>query len=166
MDAELRETVGQLLALAAPESVLAIGEDCALFERWRAEHPQCSFACIRDGDIIARVDQSAMVDLALVSGVLEHMDKRQAGTLVARLRDLRARRVLVVVPMGPHWPGHRSHWEAADLLAWGMVRIGRFGSAGQALHLYTFDLHDYKPTPDWLNAGHWANPELFDKYWW
>jgi hypothetical protein len=29
-----------------------------------------------------------------------------------------------------------------------------------------FDVGSYKATPDWLNARHWANPQLWDKYRW
>ncbi|UCE88323.1 MAG: hypothetical protein JSW10_08150 [Pseudomonadota bacterium] len=166
MNTGFRTVVQRLVVRAAPASVLAVGTDCAMFDAYLADHPQCRFECIRDSDIIARIDECAMVDLALVSGVLERLDKQVAGMLVARLRDLHARHVLIAVPIGPHWSGHRSHWEPTDLIALGMVRIGRFGSAERPLHLYTYDLHDYKPTPDWLNARHWANPELFDKFWW
>ena len=31
---------------------------------------------------------------------------------------------------------------------------------------WQFNLYDYKPTPNWLNAKYWANPENFDKYRW
>jgi len=32
--------------------------------------------------------------------------------------------------------------------------------------IYLFDIETYKRTPDWLNARHWANPELWGKYRW
>lgn len=31
---------------------------------------------------------------------------------------------------------------------------------------WQFNLYDYKPQPDWLNARFWANPENFHKYRW
>ncbi len=34
------------------------------------------------------------------------------------------------------------------------------------LKIWQFNLYDYKPQPDWLNAKYWANPENFDKYRW
>ncbi|MDD3447840.1 MAG: DUF6231 family protein [Gammaproteobacteria bacterium] len=34
------------------------------------------------------------------------------------------------------------------------------------VHLYGFDIATYKVTPDWLNSRYWANPELWDRYWW
>lgn len=34
------------------------------------------------------------------------------------------------------------------------------------LQIWQFNLYDYKPRPDWLNAKYWANPENFDKYRW
>jgi len=42
----------------------------------------------------------------------------------------------------------------------------KFRRDEQVLSLFTYDLHDYKQVPDWLNARFWANPEMFGKYWW
>ena len=42
----------------------------------------------------------------------------------------------------------------------------QFQREGQTLHLFTYDLLDYKQVPDWLNAKFWANPQNFGKYWW
>ena len=29
-----------------------------------------------------------------------------------------------------------------------------------------FNIQDYKVSPDWLSARHWAHPELWDIYRW
>ena len=47
-----------------------------------------------------------------------------------------------------------------------MQRQGHFQQENRSLHLFSYDLQDYKQVPDWLNAKYWANPELFGKYWW
>ena len=39
-------------------------------------------------------------------------------------------------------------------------------SIKDTLKIWQFNLYDYKPQPDWLNARYWANPENFDKYRW
>lgn len=46
-----------------------------------------------------------------------------------------------------------------DYLSLGMQRLAEADEAGRALYL--FDLHTYKPAPDWLNAKYWAHPELW-----
>ena len=28
---------------------------------------------------------------------------------------------------------------------------------------YTYNISDYKNTPDWLNSDNWANPKLWEK---
>lgn len=102
-------------------------------------------------------------DLVFVRGVLEHLPKGEAVTLLGRLRDRHTRRLYALVPMGADWPGHASVWEQNDLIALGMERAGVCGESGQPLHLYKFDIHTYKTTPDWFNSKYWAHPELWDK---
>ena len=38
--------------------------------------------------------------------------------------------------------------------------------ASKGLNVWQFNLYDYKPRPNWLNADYWANPENWDKYRW
>ncbi len=115
-------------------------------------------------------------DLAIVVGLLEQTNRHTAQTVLSRLRDLYARRLLVRVDVtGAHAQG----WSEVDLLAMGLYRMGEAepgtgsgpgsGAApgdAAALLTYVFDLYDYKPTPDWLNSRFWAHPERFDKDWW
>jgi len=46
-----------------------------------------------------------------------------------------------------------------------MVSLG-FTRHAADVPVYLFDIETYKRTPDWLNARHWANPELWGKYRW
>ncbi len=71
---------------------------------------------------------------------------------LTRLRDLLARRVLVVAP----------DTQAQPLRALG---FGQFGQLGH-LQVWQFNILAYKQVPDWLNARYWANPENFGKYRW
>ena len=57
-------------------------------------------------------------------------------------------------------------WCEADFYALAMQASERFQREQQTLSLFTYDLHDYKQVPDWLNAKFWANPQHFGKYWW
>jgi len=133
---------------------------------YAAGHPECRVTRLGDGDPLARLAALGRFDVALVANTLEHMDKAGAGRLIARLRDLNTRCLFAVVPIGPRWRDTTSAWEPADLIAFGMTRIGDRRCERGPLQLYKFDIADYKKNPDWLNPDHWANPELWDKYRW
>lgn len=105
-------------------------------------------------------------DAAIVVCALEALPKAQASTILGRLRDVHARRLMLVVRIGDRWPGLVSHWERNDLFAHGLRCIGRYGETDAPIHLYRFDLYDYKSVPDWLNAKNWAHPDLWDKHRW
>ncbi len=155
------------LAARPPRSALVIDPvpDHAL-SAYQAEHPECRVTRLDEGDPLARLASLGRFDVAVVANTLEHMDKAGAGRLIARLRDLNAPRLYIVIPMGPRWPGLASHWAPADMIAYGMTRVGDHTREGKPLQLYKFDIAEYKKNPDWLNPDHWANPELWDKYRW
>jgi hypothetical protein len=105
-------------------------------------------------------------DICIVANTLERMDKASAGQLIARLRDLLTQRLFIVVPTGDGWPDLESNWEMADLIGFGMHLVADYELEGRHMQMYKFDLADYKQTPDWLNARHWAHPERWDKERW
>ncbi|MFO7808749.1 DUF6231 family protein [Guyparkeria sp.] len=74
----------------------------------------------------------------------------------AALRD-RLNRPLIVHP----GEGHRLGGPVDQQL----VSLGFTRQAADE-PIYLFDIETYKRTPDWLNARHWANPELWGKYRW
>lgn len=90
------------------------------------------------------------------------INKAQLTRLLARLRDLHADRVIHI--------DDTTQWSLADSLALGFSQRGNLAdpvnSGDEPLQVYEFDLHCYKPAPDWLNARHWANPEQWDKHRW
>lgn len=75
---------------------------------------------------------------------------------IARLRDVLAERVLVVIPE------QSSTWTTAKMLGFGFRRIAEL----KGWQAWGFDIHTYKDVPDWLNAKYWANPQNWGKYWW
>ena len=99
-------------------------------------------------------------DLALLVDCLEHLPKRQGLELLGGIRNLNASRVAVLVDLAA------CDWQETDFFALAMQSSEHFQREGQVLHLFTYDLLDYKQVPDWLNAKFWANPENFGKYWW
>ncbi len=103
-------------------------------------------------------------DVALVD-LIAQTDKGQALALVSRIRDLLARRLLVIVAADAD-ALHNRLWQPTDFYALGMSRYAVASAACGPLHLYSFDIETYKQTPEWLNARDWANPELFGKHRW
>ena len=128
-----------------PPSCLAIGSAC------RLTHIQ--------NDILSHLKTLERFDLGVVANTLEYLNRKTAGMVLARLRDINTRRFVVLVPIGNAWEGHRSHWETADLLGYGMTLMARYRVDNKPLHLYHYALESYKTTPDWLNSKHWAHPE-------
>lgn len=55
--------------------------------------------------------------------------------------------------------GENGPLKFSDFLALGMQRL--YGPDADARCVYGFDLHTYKPAPDWLNSKYWAHPELW-----
>ncbi|WP_026470447.1 DUF6231 family protein [Alkanindiges illinoisensis] len=72
---------------------------------------------------------------------------------ITRLRDLLARRVLVLA--SPDF--------GATLHALGFSQIEQLS---QDLVIWQFNILSYKQVPDWLNSKYWANPENWNKYRW
>lgn len=73
---------------------------------------------------------------------------------ITRLRDLLARRVLILAGV-QHTP---------LLRALGFSQIEQLEQA--QLVIWQFNILSYKQVPDWLNSKYWANPENWGKYRW
>lgn len=156
-----RDALTAALEVLKPQTVLALGAPaCAVLDDGAARY---ALTGLRQGPWLGEVDRLGSFDLVFVAGVVEHLPKAEAITLLGRLRDLHTRRLLLLVPLGNDRAGHASVWEQNDLIALGMEQVGACAEADTALHLYQFDLLTYKRTPDWFNSKYWAHPELWDK---
>lgn len=80
--------------------------------------------------------------------------------MLGSIRNLNTSRMAVLVDLDA------CEWLTTDFYALALQVSERFQRDGQTLTLFTYDLLQYKQVPDWLNAGFWANPEMFGKYWW
>lgn len=171
MSRDYREDIDAALTRLHPCSLLLVGAEAdeiaarylAACDACRVERLEVDRSAAGLLDTLLGIDR---VELALVAGAVERLDKRTAALMLGRLRDLCAERLLLVVPMGVPVSGAREGWRVEELLAYGLYRAGAYTHAGRPLHVYSFDLYDYKPTPDWLNSRFWAHPELFDKFRW
>ena len=149
-----------LLNATRPASILLIDPNPqALPDAYRASHPECRVHSL-EGNLSCRLTTTGdRFDLGVVANTLEHMERRNAGILLARLRDFATRRFVALVPIGDDWEGQVSHWETVDLLSYGMTIMARYKLDGKPLHLYHYAIETYKTTPQWFNANHWAHPE-------
>lgn len=85
-------------------------------------------------------------------------DAREARQLIAVMRDLLARQLLVFVP--------ESLLDGTALIGLGLTRQAQYELENERWQAWTFDIRTYKSVPDWLNPKFWANPENWDKYRW
>ncbi len=157
----------KLLERHRPASVLAIGapaQECV--SAYVASHPQASLDRLEASDPLAQLQERGRYAFCVVAGTLEHMAKEAAGQLIARLRDVHAERLYVIVPIGRHRQGRASHWELSELIAYGLRAVADYGEGAEHQQLFEFDIATYKDTPDWLNARYWAHPERWDKERW
>lgn len=162
-----QDEIDEVLAAARPRSLLAIGPGSArAFAGYCQQHPDTRLVEANIEDLGEALATSPAFDLALVANTLEQLPRAQAGRLIAALRDLHARRLYVLVPIGSDWPDLVTHWSATELIAYGLKAAGEYALEGRALQFFRHDLYDYKDTPDWLNPKDWANPELWDKHRW
>jgi hypothetical protein len=128
------------------------------------QHADWNISAIHDGDIVGRIESSGQHDLAILRNTLEYLDKTRAGIVLSRLRDLYSRRLLALAPIDREISDTmQSTWCDSDLIAYGMKLLSSYPDGR---HLYEYNILNYKNVPDWLNAKHWANPELWDKHRW
>ena len=104
--------------------------------------------------------------LGLVLNTLEYMTKQEAGILIARLRDIYCRTLYLAVLEPVARDDIQTHWKSHELIAFGMHLVKDYEINGKCLHLYYYDIYDYKDTPDWLNSKNWANPDMWGKARW
>ncbi|TWI53054.1 hypothetical protein IQ22_02893 [Pseudomonas duriflava] len=155
-----QQALAALLDHYAPTRLLVVSaSEMPAVEAFKAAHESCNLTQSVPGILSPAVTEHRY-DLAILADCLEHLPRREGLELLGGIRNLNASRVAVLVDLAA------SAWLATDFYALAMQASERFERDGQTLVLFTYDLHDYKQVPDWLNARFWANPELFGKYWW
>lgn len=129
--------------------LLLVGE----FEPAQRERSPCDVTVLSLAEAVT-LPFSQPFDMAIVRQPEAAIDQAALRVLLAALRDVYARRVLVLTPMG----------SSLDLNALGFTRLTEYTDS--MLRLYGFELKTYKSTPDWLSPQYWANPEMWDKKRW
>ena len=161
------DPLADIVGNKAPASVVFIGPVAnAAADTYRARHTDASITVHDGADPLEQIQGMQRVDLAVIAHALEMMEKRRAQNLLAALRDLYSKCLMVAVRLGDNWPGLISHWQDNELLGFGMQQVARYEQDERPIGIYEFNIQDYKVSPDWLSARHWAHPELWDIYRW
>lgn len=166
----------QLLDACAPGSLLTVGniykkvndsknESYLLGEQYQEQrqsiHKPCEISRLHENINISHALFQQRYDLAIVAGTLESVDTQTAQHILGRLRDLCVPRLALLVDL------NHCNWSTADLLGFGLVRVQHYDiNQTKPVVLYHYNIDTYKKTPDWFNAKNWANPKLWNKFWW
>jgi hypothetical protein len=155
-----QQALAALLDRYAPKRLLLIGAGgFPALQAFQDAHPGTELAQTGPGALPANL-AAQRFDLALVVDCLEHIPKRSGLELLGGIRNLNASRIAVLADL------QACNWQETDFYSLALQASERFARDEQVLTLFTYDLHEYKQVPDWLNARFWANPENFGKYWW
>ncbi|GAA6131924.1 DUF6231 family protein [Halopseudomonas sabulinigri] len=163
MTATPNATLLSILEHYQPARLLCVSQSrVPAIEAYCAAHPATQLVTSDQAPLQPAV-ANQRYDLAIIADQLEHLPQRTGIELLAGLRNLSASRLAVLVDLV-----QAADWQENDFFALALQRRASFKGTGdnRTLSLYTYDLADYKQVPDWLNSKYWANPEMFDKYWW
>jgi hypothetical protein len=143
----------QLLRQHAFESILWIGT-------MRPDEPHDSDQKIEYRDVAQIIENERFEgrwDLVIINDGLLDQPRNQVIHTISRIRDLHAKRLVVLFPQKRN---HACSIEHEDLISLGLRALE------DKPGIFYHDLYDYKDTPDWLNNQYWANPQNWDKYRW
>ena len=163
MTATPNATLLSILEHYQPARLLCVSQSrVPAIEAYCAAHPATQLVTSDQAPLQPEV-ANQRYDLAIIADQLEHLPQRTGIELLAGLRNLSASRLAVLVDLV-----QAADWQENDFFALALQRRASFTDTddNRTLSLYTYDLADYKQVPDWLNSKYWANPEMFDKYWW
>ena len=103
--------------------------------------------------------------VCLLWPALSGIGKPMLTRLLARLRDLHADKVIHIESSSAETE-YPDGWSMTDSLALGFSQRTSVNTGDVDLQIFEFDIRTYKSAPDWLNAKHWANPEMWEKHRW
>jgi len=155
-----QQALASLLEHHQPTRMLCVARaPLPALQAYAETHPRCQLV-----QAPVPLEEPALLaeryDLVIVADCLEHLPLRQGRELLGGLRNFNTSRLAVLVDLAA------SDWQVTDFYALALQASERFARDGQVVTLFSYDLHDYKQVPDWLNAKFWANPQNFGKYWW
>ncbi len=100
------------------------------------------------------------VKLAIISDLIERMDKPTATSLLGLIRHCYAGHIVLIVNSNQ---ALLQGWQLTGFLSLGFKQLG---TEIEGYSLYSYNISQYQPKHDWLNSRFWANPEQFGKHRW
>ncbi len=164
-----RFDIETLIAIAQPHRIVLLGDvPVDIADDYVAQQAllgiEISVVSIPSDQWRTQLADMPRCDLAIVSGVLETLEKPIGKNLLATLRDQASSQFCVHVTLDDE-PSSKT-WALTDFLAMALVRVNHYENAAAPSALFKYSISSYKRTPDWLNPDNWANPDLWGKYWW
>jgi hypothetical protein len=174
IQAELLFDTQSLLESICPKSLLLIGAPIKniadeYLKQCDSIHQNCHIEKI---DTKANINDSVFnqrYELAIVANLLESTSRTHAQQVLAKLRNLCAPQIILMFMHNQDGEHPNSEtWSRNDILALGFNLFANYEDHDGRIKasLYQYNLDNYKKTPDWFNSKHWANPDLWDKYFW
>ncbi len=106
---------------------------------------------------LSQLDSLPVVDLAIISDLVETLPKQQANEWLGLLKNRHSKHIILSVNHG-----NTDEWQLNDFLALGF----KLALEDEKYSLYSYAIENYQFKRDWLNSRFWANPENYDKYRW
>lgn len=159
-----------LLDTVCPESLLIIGEPLFNFadeyqQQCQVIKKQCHITELPATTELNHAAFSQRYDLAIIADILETKKKIDSEQLIGRLRDLCTPQFILLADL------YQCDWLENELLGFGLNKFKttinkKNESKPHNIVIYQYNIDSYKKTPDWFNPKSWANPNLWNKFWW
>jgi len=142
-----------------PESIVSIGNQQPPILRQKESDGSLCIKHLQDFHSLSLATE--IPQAVVISECLEELTLEEGRSLLADIRNHLVPQVLLFIDHAQN-----RHWEFSMLIGLGFKRLARFEQGNRDLCCYSYDIDLYNPRRSWNNAKHWANPELFGKYWW
>jgi hypothetical protein len=151
MSTTARDCLASLLADHAPASLLLIGDPPV------APGPDAEVTRVGGAEAADALTTLGRFDLAIVDGLVEHVEAPAAEAVLGRLKNLHTDRFVLLADPARSCLGHD------DLLA---LALAPFEHLDDGRVAWLYDIDRYNPERRWNNPEDWANPENFDRFRW
>ena len=158
-----------LINVAQAEHILVLGDDGVDFldayvEQKSVLNHQCDVTHISSNNIQQLWQQEQRYDAAIAVNLFEHIDKAKGMQVLSRLRDVLSSQYCICLPLST--APSTNEWHLTDLFSFALSKVATYKRDNVEYGLFKYNINDYKKTPDWLNSDNWANPKMWEKYWW
>lgn len=152
------DQIGQFITKLSTgaDSILILGDE---IDQIKFEQTAVYF----NEDNLDQISDLGIFDFVLINGLLEKIKKEKAENLIAQMRDVHARQLLLIKNETGEFT---SELTTNDLIRLGLRKVAEIDQNDHLFEAWYFALETYKKVPDWLNNRFWANPELYEKYRW